>query len=181
MSRDGTTVPVEVADDLSHVTVDGRRYALRVVSDEGSRVELEVAEQPVVVGAWPARCAVPPTDVEVNGESWSVEVGTGPPTGGGSAAPAPTAEGRRSAAAAPSTASPRPDGSVVLPPMPGRVVEVRVHDGEAVQKGTVLLVLEAMKMRNEIVAPSAGVVRDLRVREGTNVRAREAMMVIAPT
>jgi glutaconyl-CoA/methylmalonyl-CoA decarboxylase subunit gamma len=72
-------------------------------------------------------------------------------------------------------------GSIpILPPMPGRVVELRVHDGEAVAKGAVLLVLEAMKMRNEVTAPADGVVRDVRVREGANVRARETMLVLVP-
>jgi len=64
--------------------------------------------------------------------------------------------------------------------MPGRVVEVKVREGEAVVKGAVLLVLEAMKMRNELTSPIDGVVRDLRVREGANVRARELMLVLVP-
>jgi biotin carboxyl carrier protein len=64
--------------------------------------------------------------------------------------------------------------------MPGKVIEVRVKEGERVRKGDVLLVLEAMKMRNELTSPADGVVRGLRVSAGGNARAREPMMFIAP-
>ncbi len=64
--------------------------------------------------------------------------------------------------------------------MPGRVVELKVHEGDRVRQGTVLLVLEAMKMRNEVTSPLDGTVRDLKVSEGSSVRAREAMLYIAP-
>jgi biotin carboxyl carrier protein len=70
-------------------------------------------------------------------------------------------------------------GTVVLPPMPGRVVEIRVREGEKVAKGHVLLVLEAMKMRNEVLAPVAGTVTALKVQVGSNVRAREPMVVLS--
>ncbi|HXQ93997.1 MAG TPA: acetyl-CoA carboxylase biotin carboxyl carrier protein subunit, partial [Thermoplasmata archaeon] len=61
------------------------------------------------------------------------------------------------------------------------VVELRVREGESVVKGQVLLVLEAMKMRNEVVAPVAGRVASLPVQVGSNVRAREPLAVLAPT
>jgi biotin carboxyl carrier protein len=64
--------------------------------------------------------------------------------------------------------------------MPGRVIEVRVKDGDQVRKGDVLLVLEAMKMRNEIVSPVEGVVRGLRVAAGSNARAKEPMLYVVP-
>jgi biotin carboxyl carrier protein len=172
--RDGSTVAVEVSDDGRSVTVDGRPVPVRVVADSGTRVELEVAGTPTVVGGWPAACREPPGPVDVNGESWSVEV---EPIGSDAgpavrAAPKPPAPSPARAAVA--------GEAVVMPPMPGRIVEVRVQDGERVAPGAVLLVLEAMKMRNEVTAPIGGVVRDLAVREGSNVRAREAMLRIAP-
>jgi pyruvate carboxylase subunit B len=55
--------------------------------------------------------------------------------------------------------------------MPGRVVRLLVAEGEEVRAGQGLLVLEAMKMQNEIRAPRAGVVRTLGVREGASVEA----------
>ncbi len=159
------------------MTVDGRSFELAVLADQDGRVELEIAREPVKLAGWPARCEGPPGPVEVNGESWPVTLEVGPAAGGVSS----PREGLASTdvvSALPATA---PSGGVaVVPPMPGRVVEVRVKEGERVEKGAVLLVLEAMKMRNEVPSPSAGLVRQLKVREGTNVRAREAMMLIAP-
>lgn len=60
-------------------------------------------------------------------------------------------------------------GGVVKSIMPGVVVKLLVKEGEKVEKGQPLLVLEAMKMQNEIGAPGAGVVKALHVREGEAV------------
>ncbi|HEV8360146.1 MAG TPA: biotin/lipoyl-containing protein [Candidatus Thermoplasmatota archaeon] len=54
----------------------------------------------------------------------------------------------------------------IRPPMPGRVVAVRVQEGQQVEKGQVLLVLESMKMQNEILAPHGGRVARVACREG---------------
>jgi len=54
-------------------------------------------------------------------------------------------------------------------PMPGRVVKVLVAEGQAVQKGDGIVVVEAMKMQNELAAPRDGVVKTVRVREGDSV------------
>jgi glutaconyl-CoA decarboxylase len=64
--------------------------------------------------------------------------------------------------------------------MPGKVVEVRVKEGETVRSGQVLVVLEAMKMRNEVPSPAAGRVTDLRVSPGSSASAREPMLRIVP-
>lgn len=68
---------------------------------------------------------------------------------------------------------PRAEGGParVLSAMPGRVVRVLVSEGDSVQAGEGLLVLEAMKMQNEIPAPRAGVVRGLAISEGDLVAA----------
>ena len=179
---DGRPTVVDVADDLTTVRVGERSYPVTVVARGPLRVELEIGGQTVVVAGWPEHEPSPPGPVDVNGERWRAAVRTegptGRPGGAGPAAPAPTG-----ALAAPSSGPPAATiagATPVVPPMPGRVVELRVHDGEAVTKGTVLLVLEAMKMRNEVTAPVDGVVRDVRVRDGANVRARETMLVLAP-
>lgn len=54
----------------------------------------------------------------------------------------------------------------VRPPMPGRVVALKVREGDEVQKGQVLLVLESMKMQNEVLAPHGGRVAKVHAREG---------------
>ncbi|MGA7649687.1 MAG: biotin/lipoyl-containing protein, partial [Thermoplasmata archaeon] len=81
---------------------------------------------------------------------------------------------------APTPAAPSGEGLPVVPSMPGRVIELRVAEGDRVTKGQTLLVLEAMKMRGEVTSPADGVVRDVRVSAGTNARAKEPMMWIRP-
>ena len=182
LERDGKRAAVEVDRDLTEVVVDGRRYPVTVVAAGAVRVELEIAGDSVVVDRWPEHFAQPPEPVDVNGERWTVSITREEP----SAAPAGSG-GRTVPTGARAAAAPAPDppanvpGAVaVVPPMPGRVIEVRVRDGDRVRAGDALLVLEAMKMRNEIIAPVAGVVRDLRVGAGANARAREPMLFIAP-
>ena len=78
-------------------------------------------------------------------------------------APAPAAPAQP-AAAAPAAQAPAANagadvaGTQVNAPMPGNILDVRVHDGAAVAEGDVLCILEAMKMENEILAPHAGTV-----------------------
>jgi biotin carboxyl carrier protein len=67
---------------------------------------------------------------------------------------------------------------VVAASMPGKVVLVRVKTGDNVKAGDVLLVLESMKMENEIVSPIGGSVRDVRISEGDAVSIGEVMVVI---
>ena len=66
----------------------------------------------------------------------------------------------------------------VVAPMPGRIVKVLVQPGEAVQARQGLVVVEAMKMENEVRAPHAGIVADVRVREGSSVEANAVLVVL---
>lgn len=63
-------------------------------------------------------------------------------------------------------------------PISGLVVTVPVTEGETVRRGQTLVVLEAMKMENEITAPRAGIVRDLAVEAGARVDMESVMMVL---
>ncbi|MGB4659511.1 MAG: biotin/lipoyl-containing protein [Mobilitalea sp.] len=64
------------------------------------------------------------------------------------------------------------EGSVkISSPMPGKIVAIKVAVGQAVKKGEALVVLEAMKMENEIVAPQAGTVASINVAAGQMVEA----------
>jgi acetyl-CoA/propionyl-CoA carboxylase biotin carboxyl carrier protein len=71
------------------------------------------------------------------------------------------------------------DGAVVSP-MQGTVLKVEVSDGDAVEAGQLLCVVEAMKMENEIVAPHAGVVRDVSIAPGAAVGSGQLVCRIAP-
>ncbi len=63
-------------------------------------------------------------------------------------------------------------------PMPGKVVRILVAEGDTVEAGQGLAVVEAMKMQNEMKAPRAGVVKSIKTREGASVAAGEALLVI---
>jgi len=67
---------------------------------------------------------------------------------------------------------------VIVASMPGRVVLLRAKAGDSVRVGDVLLVLEAMKMENEIVSPINGFVKDVKVSEGSAVNIGEIMVVV---
>jgi biotin carboxyl carrier protein len=66
----------------------------------------------------------------------------------------------------------------VVAPMPGRIVKVLVKPGEAVEARQGLVVIEAMKMENELRAPRAGTVADVRVTEGASVEANAVLVVL---
>lgn len=87
------------------------------------------------------------------------------------AAPAPAA------APAPVAAAPA-GGETVNAPMPGNIVDVKVANGAAVKKGDVLIILEAMKMENEIVAPCDGTVNVV-VTKGAAVETGAVLCTIA--
>jgi acetyl-CoA/propionyl-CoA carboxylase biotin carboxyl carrier protein len=71
------------------------------------------------------------------------------------------------------------DNGAVVSPMQGTVLKVAVADGDAVELGQLLCVVEAMKMENEIVAPRVGVVRDLAVSPGAAVSSGQLVCVVA--
>lgn len=71
-----------------------------------------------------------------------------------------------------------PPGAVTAP-MPGMIVTVKVKEGDFIEEGAVVAILEAMKMQNEIHAPRGGVIRDIRVRSGAMVGGGDVLMVVA--
>ena len=79
------------------------------------------------------------------------------------AAPPKTPEASRT------PASSSAEGTAVCAPLPGNIVEVRVSGGQAVKKGDVLVILEAMKMENEIMAPCDGTVTSVSISAGAAV------------
>ena len=69
-------------------------------------------------------------------------------------------------------------GEAVNAPMPGTILKVNVQNGQAVKEGDVLVVLEAMKMENEIMAPKSGTVSQVLVSKGSSVDTGAPLVVI---
>ena len=94
------------------------------------------------------------------------------------AAPAPVAAAPAAPAAAPVAAPVAGDGTKVPSPMPGTILSVNVSVGQAVKTGDVLMVLEAMKMENDIVAPCDGTIKQLLVSKGSTVNTDDVLAVL---
>jgi len=91
--------------------------------------------------------------------------------------PKPTVKAQPKPAA--TKAEPAAAGGTVVAPMPGTVLQVAVNKGDNVTKGQTLLVLEAMKMENEIMAPADGVVQEVNVSQGVSVNAGDTLIVLS--
>lgn len=118
--------------------------------------------------------------ITVNGTPYNVTV----EEGSSSAAPvasAPAPAAAPAPQAAPKAApAPAAAGSVkVDAPMPGNILDVKVSNGAAVKAGQVLVILEAMKMENEIVAPQDGTVASINVNKGDTVEAGQTIITLA--
>ncbi len=115
--------------------------------------------------------------ITVNGNTYNVSVqeGIAQPAPAPVYAPAPVAAPTLAPAPAAAPAAPAPAGSAgsvkVNAPMPGKIIAVKANIGQAVKKGEVILILEAMKMENEIVSPQDGVVATIDVSAGQSVEA----------
>ena len=118
-------------------------------------------------------------NVTVNGVSYDVvveEVGAEAQTP--VAAPAPVAAAPKAAPAVKAFPTAAAGAVAVKAPMPGTIMKVNVTVGQAVKKGDVLCVLEAMKMENDISAPQDGVVASVNVQKGAGVQGEEVLVTL---
>lgn len=131
------------------VTVNGQAYDV-TVEDEADAAATGAANPPAMADRGPAQPAAPLT------------------------ATSPSAP-----------AAPEPSGSaagdqgVIAAPLPGVILDVKVRAGEHVAAGDVVLILEAMKMENEITSPVDGAVAEVRVSKGATVDLGQVLVVVA--
>lgn len=133
------------------VTLNGKNYEVEVT--ETDAIVTGITEVPVMVAAAPAVAAPVAAPTE-----------------------APKAEEAPAAPAAP--AAPTASGTQVKAPMPGSILAVKASVGQAVKAGDVLVVLEAMKMENDITAPCDGTVKEIVVTKGTTVNTDDVLVVM---
>jgi len=119
-------------------------------------------------------------NVTVNGNSYEItlEVVDAADVKAAPAPAAPAATPAPAAAPAP-VAAPAANGETVNAPMPGTILSVNIQNGAAVKKGDVLMILEAMKMENEIMSPCDGTIASVNVTKGASVETGSVLCVIA--
>lgn len=130
-------------------------------------------------------------EVTLNGKKYEVEVSETEATVVNVAdapvsAPAPVQAPAQAPVQAPAEAAPAQapapqvagDGEKVLAPMPGTILGVKVNVGDAVKAGDVVVVLEAMKMENDIVAPCDGTIKQILVQKTSTVNTDDVLAVI---
>lgn len=121
-------------------------------------------------------------NITVNGKAYDVAVeeianGAAPaPVAATPAAAAPVPEKKPAASVAPAGGA---QGSVkVNAPMPGNILDVKVNVGDSVTSGQVLVILEAMKMENDIVAPANGKITSINVKKGDSVNSNDLIITM---
>lgn len=132
--------------------------------------------------------------ITVNGNIYDVQVeelgtSTAPAVSAPAATPAPVASTPQvapatpQAAPTPQVATPAPastgEGEKVTAPMPGNILDIKVNIGDSVSANQVVVVLEAMKMENDIVTPVAGTVTAINVTKGQAVNSGDVLITVA--
>ena len=134
------------------ITVNGETFEVEV---EETGVESGAVSQPIARTAAPVAPAAPRA----------------------AAAPAAAPRAAAPAAAKPAASGPAGAGSATAP-MPGTILDVKVSVGDQVKAGQTVVILEAMKMENEIGAPVDGTVKEVRVQKGATVNPGDVLVTI---
>lgn len=134
-----------------NVTVNGKAYAVEVEEIGGSFTYAPAQQQaPVQTPAPEAKAAPAPQPAPVSQPS-----------------PAPKAP------------SAPVEGEQMTAPMPGTILDIKVTEGQSVKAGDIILILEAMKMENEIVAPKDGKIAAIYTTKGSSVSTGDALVTLA--
>ena len=113
--------------------------------------------------------------ITVNGTAYDVAVEE---LGAGTVAAAPAAAAPVAAAPVAAPASGAAGSITVASPMPGKILAIKANAGQAVKKGEVVMILEAMKMENEITAPEDGTIASINVAVGDSVESGDTLATL---
>ena len=172
-----TTIPADLAI-LRHPDFQAMQHSTKWVEE---KLDLSGIDSSIVVlrgdgdGPDAAPLVERATTVEVNGKRFDVKLWVPEQPAGSFAGPAKTAKKPARAASAGATVG--GSGNVEVP-MQGTIVKVLVAVGDAVKAGQAVVVLEAMKMENQIAAEKAGTVKEIKVKAGDTVGAGDVVVVI---
>lgn len=147
---------------LFRITINGKTYEVEVEELGGLTVQATTSSSTV------SAPSVSPSAPVSSPVSPSVAPASTP-------TPTPTVKKEVKREEAPQAVS---GGLAVSAPMPGKILRVNVKEGETVSKGDLLLILEAMKMENEIFAPSSGVVKRVAVSPGDSVNTGDLLVLL---
>ena len=151
-----------------NITVNGTTYEVEV---EEVKDTAAASPAPAVQPA-AARAAAPVQETKAAPAAPQAAAASGAAVPAGSSAPS-------AAASAPAgSAAVHEGGTGVKAPVPGTVLDIRVEPGQQVAQGEILVILEAMKMENEIAAPAAGKVAAVQAVKGTSVNAGDILVTL---
>ena len=158
----GQEFEVQPGEDI--VDVEGVDYTVRLVR-QGDIVTVYVNERPYQVHLPPDATAEGPIKVLVDAKEYEVELK-------GAAAV------RRPAGGAPKRPTPPGGAGAITSRMTGRIIRVDVEPGKKVKEGDILLIIEAMKMENEVLAPANGTVKEVAVAAGARVGEGDLLIIL---
>ncbi len=147
------------------VSVGGVEYPVRIVR-QGDIVAVYVNERPYQVQLLAAVTEGGPLKVLVDAKEYEVELKGAPSTA------------RRPARGAPKRPAPPGGAGAITSQMAGRIIRVDVEPGQEVKEGDVLLIIEAMKMENEVTAPASGTVKEVAVAAGARVSEGDLLIIL---
>lgn len=153
-------------------TINGKKYEVEVEKLEAykslDRNGVAAPAAPVLPASAPVQRPAAPAPAPVAAAPAPASV---------AAAPAPAPAPAPAAAPAPKAAAPA-GTTTVEAPMPGKILNIKVSEGQAVKFGEVVVIMEAMKMETEIVAPADGTVSKILVKAGDSVDTGAALVAL---
>lgn len=141
-------------------TINGNKYTVDINNIEDGKAEVEVNRTPYTV------------ELEME----NIKVST--PKVVKVATPAAPKAGTTQANVSAAPAAPTASGATIKSPLPGVVLDVFVHEGDSVKAGQHVMLLEAMKMENNIDAPKDCVIKQIRARKGDSVMEGDVLIVL---